>query len=284
MNIDSLFLDYTGLQEDYRKWALQFETNGQLCIWLDDQEIEYPTKAQNSFNLFSAHWNNITWKVLKKEVPSRLETMKKNLTSFADKYQGDRLRFLYLLYFIHPVRHELYYYNEHYHTKKYQGYNSRLAFYLRSHRQGLKGLIKRSPLQSFYQEPYVKACSTTIFRHLRLHPSTLRWQSPRDCDWKEKLSMVTIDKSYLLSEQEKCLALSLGRPKSSDIDLRTWLSYAPCAINEGPMFILKQGNAHEDCFDHICRQLSLPEEPTQEKMQAILSKFYEITEYKNQCA
>lgn len=97
---------------------------------------------------------------------------------FSELYQSfsEADEILYLLYFIHLVRHELYYFDLHYP----EGYSSRLSRLLRFHRQGLKAaktyLHKDKDRRA--NDSFIRACGITAFKHLYIHPTTSGWKKP----------------------------------------------------------------------------------------------------------
>jgi len=91
----------------------------------------------------------------------------------------------YLLYFIHPVRHELYYFDINYPD----GYSTRLASLIRLHRLGLKGaktyLSKEGRTTA---DSHIRACGTTAFKHIHLHPTTSALGKPKG--YKNKIGRI----------------------------------------------------------------------------------------------
>ena len=128
---------------------------------------------QSTFDLHSSHWNGITIPIIKKLAPRDVVKLKQQFDSLFDTKSSTDLKTIwYWLFFIHPVCHELYYFNDHYPF----GYEARLSELLRSHRMGLKA-AKTYVRNKHTKESFIKACGTTAFKHLLLHPTTSRWKS-----------------------------------------------------------------------------------------------------------
>jgi hypothetical protein len=175
-----------------------------------------------------------------------------------------------LLYFIHPVRHELYYFDIHYPD----GYSSRLARLIRSHRLGLKGAkTYLSKEDRKIEGSHIKSCGTTAFKHLHLHPTTSALGKPNLQDLKEEsISDLEIGVGVLSrNEQEIARALST----KATINFERWINYAQCAINEGPIFTLKKGKKHSDCFNEMLEILQGTDQ-NQKDIRIKLEEYYNI--------
>ncbi len=55
----------------------------------------------------------------------------------------------------------------------------------------------------------------------------------------------------------------------------SWIGYAPCAINEGPIFTLKENKKHSDCFKDIVKILQETDR-NQDIIRAKLEDYYII--------
>lgn len=78
------------------------------------------------------------------------------------------------------------------------------------------------------------------------------------------------------SHDEMITASLLSRKGSLQFD--QWLSYAPCAINEGPIFIIKKGLNPLEAFDNILKILS-NNGVSQLKLRHGLQTFFNIKEH-----
>nr|QNO44002.1 hypothetical protein OHNDKECF_00001 [Methanosarcinales archaeon ANME-2c ERB4] len=184
--------------------------------------------------------------------------------------QIDRDLIWYLLFFIHPVRHELYYFDIHYPD----GYSHHLAERIRSHRLGLKGAKKYlSKDGRTIDGSYLSSCGTMAFKQLHLHPTTSALEKPNLQDLKEEsvfdLKIGTGD----LSPDELEIAVALSA--RATMYFGRWIDYAQCAINEGPIFTLKEGKKHLNCFNELVKILQSADQ-NQDAMRAELEEYYEI--------
>jgi hypothetical protein len=266
--------NYTLLQKCYTEWASNFSKHEDVIRYLDKAGIKIGgIKKQSTFNLHSSHWNGITIPIIKKLVPSDVVKLRQQFDSLFDiKYSTDLQTIWYWLFFIHPVCHELYYFNDHYPL----GYEARLSKLLRSHRMGLKAAKKyignKSSISS--DESFIKACGTTAFKHLLLHPTTSRWKSSEGDILKRLQTLKVLGGDF--SHDEMITASLLSRKGSLQFD--QWLSYAPCAINEGPLFIIKKGLNPLEGFDSILKILS-NDGVSQLKLRQCLQTFFNIKEH-----
>lgn len=244
--------NYALLQKCYTKWAANFSSHEEVIRYLDCERIKSEgIKKQLKFNLHSYHWNAITLPVTKRLEPQILVNLKQQFARlFEITKKEDYRQVWHCLFFIHPVRHELFYFDGHYPS----GYALRLSKLLRSHRMGLKAakkyLVGKSPAAT--EDSFIKACGTVAFKHLLLHPTTSRWQSP-DVDLSKLIPTLAIGSGELFPN-ETTTANLLSQRGSLQFD--QWLTYAPCAINEGPIFTLKSGGDLVECFNSIAELLS----------------------------
>lgn len=266
---------YCNLQQEYRKWAHQFSNHQEVKEWCVENNInkELTPKPRERFNLRSSYWNSITIPVLEKVAPLQLKELE---IVFKDLFKTQTVKSeeaWYLLFFIHPGRHEMWHFDDHFPN----GYSYRLAKLLRSHRLGLKGLKKylsKTDTTSL-SDGYSKGCAKVAFRHIHLHPDTSLWEKPHMNDTKEVIRRLKIGVGDITSE-EKYAAVALSRKSSFGFD--AWLkNYAQCAINEGPLFFLKQGEYISDCFKEIVEILQQGE-ANQSDLKAILCRYHKIEE------
>jgi hypothetical protein len=175
----------------------------------------------------------------------------------------------YWLFFLHPVRHELYYFDDHYPA----GYGVRQTHKLRSHRSGLKAAKSyiSGKRDAKLGDPFIKGCKTIAFKHLLLFPTTAQWQSPQT-DLLSRLKSLDIAQGDL-TQDEKIMAILLSQDGSLQFD--QWLAYAPCAINEGPIFVAKAGADLHDCFGVMMNMLAR-NDVSQAKLRNCLQEFFEI--------
>ena len=183
--IEQMACDLAKCQEEYRRWAGGFKSHEEVIHWLKSRNIGECQK-QNQFNLLSSNWNSITIPTLRKLVPDCVARMKDEFDKLfqnRSKDQIDRDLVWYLLYFIHPVRHELYYFKVHYPD----GYSPRLAKLIRSHRLGLRSAkTYLSKDGRTIDGSHINACGTMAFKHLHLHPTTSALGKPNLRDLKEE--------------------------------------------------------------------------------------------------
>ena len=265
--------NYTLLQNCYMEWASNFSKHEDVIRYLDKEGIKIGgIKKQSTFNLHSSHWNGITIPIIKKLVPTDVVKLKQQFDSLFDIKSGtERQTIWYWLFFIHPVRHELFYFNDHYPL----GYEARLSKLLRSHRMGLKAAKKYvgNKIAISPGESFIKACGTTAFKHLLLHPTTTQWKSSEE-DILMRLQKLQVGDGGF-SRDEMITASLLSRKGSLQFD--QWMSYAPCAINEGPIFVMKKGLNPLEGFDSILKVLSNTV-VSQLKLRQCLQTFFDIKE------
>ena len=266
--IDSLYSD---LQNCYQRWARQFKTYEDVVEWLTQNGIKCTTiRKQYKFNMFSSHWNSITIKVLKILVPDTLNNMKFELLKLTTN-DGDTLSFAwYFLYFIHPVRHELYYYNEHFP----QGHNSRLISSLRSHRMGLKAAKNylNADKSRGIDDAFLNGCGTIAFKQIHLHPLTILWKQSGGIVLNESIRRLEISNGPL-SAEEKNIALALS--KKGTMTFENWINYAPCSINEGPIFTAKAGKRLSDLLIRGVEMLVIGD-VSESRMRALVNDYFKV--------
>lgn len=270
--IEQIAYDLAKCQEAYRSWARGFKSHEEVIRWLKKNNIG-ECQEQNQFDLLSSNWNSITIPTLYKLVPGCMDRMKDGFDKLfqnRSKDQIDRDLVWYLLYFIHPVRHELYYFKVHYPD----GYSPRLAKLIRSHRLGLRSAkTYLSKDGRTIDGSHINACSTMAFKHIHLHPTTSALGKPNLQDLKEEsiLHLEMGDGDLSSDEQEIAVALSAKATPSFE----RWINYAQCAINEGPIFTLKEGTKHSDCFKEIIGILQGTDQ-NQDVLRDKLEEYYEI--------
>ena len=273
--IEELAWDFSCVQKAYRDWAKQFKTHEEVIRWLKENNMG-ECSEQDKFDLLSSHWNSITLPILYLLVPDCMARMKDQFDKLFQNLSKAQIvsdPIWYSLFFIHPVRHELYYFNLHYPY----GYSFRLAKLVRSHRLGLKSARTYLTKEGMTLDgSHISACGTVAFKHLHLHPtmSTLGKPDPQSLKAENilKLEMGDGDK---LSGDEQELAINLSA--RATMNFERWIGYAPCAINEGPIFTLKEGMKHSECCKGIIEILQGTDQ-NQSDMRAKLEEYYEITE------
>ena len=259
-------------QEAYRSWARGFKSHEEVIDWLKENNMG-ECQEQNQFDLLHSNWNAITIPTLRKLVPDCMDRMRggfDKLFQNLSKDQIDRDLVWYLLYFIHPVRHELYYFDIHYPD----GYSPRLAKLIRSHRLGLRSAkTYLSKDGRTIDGSHINACGTMAFKHIHLHPTTSALGKLHLRDLKEEsiLHLEMGDGDLSPDELEIAVALSARATPSFE----RWIGYAQCAINEGPIFTLKEGKKHLDCFNELVEILQGADQ-NQDAMRAKLEEYYEI--------
>ena len=272
--IEELAWDFSCVQKAYRDWAKQFKTHEDVIDWLKRNNMGECSK-QDEFDLLSSHWNSITLPILYLLVPDCMARMKDQFDKLFQNLSKSQIvsdPIWYSLFFIHPVRHELYYFNLHYPD----GYSFRLAKLVRSHRLGLKSartyLIKEGRT---IDGSHISACGTAAFKHLHLHPTMSILGTPDPQNHKaENLLNLKIGDGGKLSDDEQELAINISA--RATMNFERWIGYAPCAINEGPIFTLKEGMKHSDCFEEIIEILQGTDQ-NQSDMRAKFEEYYEIT-------
>lgn len=270
--IEQIAYDLAKCQETYRSWARRFKSHEEVINWLKENNMR-ECQEQNQFDLLSSNWNSITIPTLRKLVPDCVARMKDEFDKLFQNRSKDKIDrdfVWYLLYFIHPVRHELYYFKVHYP----EGYSPRLAKLIRAHRLGLRGAKTYLGKDGrTIDGSYINACGTMAFKHIHLHPTTSALKKPNLRDLKEEsiLHLEMGDGDLSPDELEIAVALSAKATPSFE----RWIDYAQCAINEGPIFILKEGKKHLDCFNELVEILQGADQ-NQDALRAKLEEYYEI--------
>ena len=285
--IEELAWDFSCAQKAYRGWARRFKSKSHEDVidWLKENNISewYINRCQkqDKLDLLSSNWNPITIPILYKLVPDCMARMKDQFDKLFQNLSKAQIAsdsIWYSLFFIHPVRHELYYFDLHYgpqhHPKRYA---SRLARLIRSHRLGLKSaktyLINKEDRK--IGGSHISACGTVAFKHLHLHPTMSILGTPDSQNLKaENLLNLEIGDGGKLSDDEQELAINLSA--RATMNFERWIGYAPCAINEGPIFTLKGGKKHSECCKEIIKILQGADQ-TQDAMRGKLEEYYEIT-------
>lgn len=272
--IEELAWDFSCVQKAYHDWAKPFKNHEDVIRWLKEKGIDGSRcQKQHSFTLHSSNWNPITLSILYALVPDCMARMKDRFNKIV-QYTSEPKNHLgwYLLYFIHPVRHELYYFDIHYPD----GFSSRLASLIRVHRLGLKGaktyLSKEGRTTA---DSYIRACGTTAFKHLHLHPTTSTWEKPNLQGLEKRIRDLEIGGADL-SRNEQNIAIALSTKATPSFEW--WIGYAPCAINEGPIFTLKRNKKHSDCFNDM---LVILKDPNQKDIRTKLEEYYTIKEIRD---
>jgi len=276
--IEELAWEFSCVQKAYRRWARGFKSHEEVIDWLKENNIGewYINRCQkqDELDMLSSHWNSITIPILYILVPDCVARMKDQFDKLFQNLSKAQIAsdlIWYSLFFIHPVRHELYYFDLHYPG----GYSSRLAGLVRSHRLGLKSAKTYLGKEGrVLNGSHISACGTVAFKHLHLHPtmSTLEKPDPRNLK-AENILKLEIRGGDKLSDDEQELAINLSA--RATMNFERWIGYAPCAINEGPIFTLKDGKKHSDCFKEIIEILKGTDQ-NQSDLRAKSKEYYEI--------
>jgi len=270
--IEQIACDLAKCQKAYHSWARGFKSHGEVIEWLTENDIGECQK-QNQFDLLSSNWNSITIPTLRKLVPDCVARMKDGFDKLfqnLSEAQIDRDLVWYLLYFIHPVRHELYYFKVHYPER----YSPRLVKLIRSHRLGLRSAkTYLSKDDRTIDGSHINACGTMAFKHLHLHPTTSVLEKPNLRNLKEESILHLEMGDGDLSPDELEIAVALSAKATPTFE--RWIDYAQCAINEGPIFTLKEGKKHSDCFKELIGILQSTDQ-NQDTLRTKLEEYYEI--------
>jgi len=277
--IEELAWDFSCVQKAYRDWAKPFENHDDVIDWLKEKNIGERhinrCQKQDQFNLLSSNWNPITIPALYILVPDCMARMKDQFDKRFQNLSKAQIASDPIwdsLFFIHPVRHELYYFALHYPS----GYSSRLAGLVRSHRLGLKSAkTYLSKEGRAIDGSHISACGTVAFKHLHLHPTTsaLGKPDPKNLEAEGILNLKEVKGKLSDNELEIAIALSARATPS----FGRWINYAQCAINEGPIFTLKDGKKHSDCFKEIIEILQIQgTDQKQDTLRAKLKEYYDI--------
>lgn len=201
--------------------------------------------------------------IIKRKCNDKICSLKEKFTSNLN----DEL-FWYSLFFIHPGRHELWFFDRHFDQANSNSVIKRLCDMLRTDRHGLRGIATHigkccGRLENI--DPYLKGCQTVIFRIIHLHPITYNNQ-----DWVKHLDSNEHQQlSYFFREFNF---------KPNINFFKNWFEYAPCSINEGPKFSLKFGKSHIGCFleikEALCRS-----NISQDSLRKILMNYYNYHDY-----
>lgn len=257
---------YAKLQNDYTDWARDYSNHNKVQKWLKENNVKKAVEKQaDGLCLLDPWWNKVTLPVLKIQEKinndNSLKLIKSIICDLNEKLSDKDLNyFWYLLYFLHPGRHELFYFghfkdNENDH---YCDYSSRLTWLLRSHRQGLKGLMNAFQRGSVRKinDPYLKGCATSFLKHLQIHPTSWKWKRPSKFDanhLKTKIKNLpyknSLKNTQPLTPIEKECVVALSQMANRSFS--KWINYSPCAINSGPRFRLRPGKKITHCFNDI---------------------------------
>lgn len=262
---------YSLLQRCYSEWASNFSSHEDVIRWLEKERINADgIKKQRWFNLHSSYWNGITVSLLKKLATGSIGELEKlvDVLFRTQSCENQRLCW-YWLFFLHPVRHELYYFAEHYPA----GYRTRQAQKLRSHRMGLKAAKRyiSGKINPNVGDPFIKACKSVAFKHLLLFPTTEEWQLSQE-DLLPRLQVLDIGQGDLSPDEE---AMTILLSEGGSVRFEQWLAYAPCAINEGPIFDARTGTDFKECLNVIIRKLSKTD-ISQIELRECLHEYFEI--------
>jgi hypothetical protein len=276
--IEQIACDLAKCQEAYCGWARGFESHEKVIYWLKENNIGECPK-QDHFDLLSSNWNSITIPTLYILVPDCMARMKDQFDKLFQNLSKAQIAsdpIWYSLFFIHPVRHELYYFDIHYPD----GYASRLARLVCSHRLGLKSAkTYLSKGDRTINDSHISACGTMAFKHLHLHPTTSAWGKPDPQNLKAESILDLKEVKGKLSPDEKKIVIALSA--RATMYFRRWIDYAQCAINEGPIFTLKDGKKHSDCCKEIIEILKGTDQ-NQSDLRAKLKEYYKIEVMSNQ--
>jgi hypothetical protein len=277
---------YHEIQMAYRDWVYQFDWKKPQSIYsslrtmgVAEEKVLSVEIADgfDSVNMFSSRWNPITLPLIECRANEAVNGLKSEVLSFIHSCDDTYSRWIgwYLLFFIHPVIHELYFFDVHYGKDPSQ----RVADWIRGQtkdacaRQGLEAARKHAFKKRIQG---LKACGTKKYQHLHLFPQFSLEEVPdigRD-KVAEFLQQMRVGRFDPLSEEELHGAMMLAHTYGQ-MEFDKWFEYAPCAINEGPLYKPLSADSLPDCFLGIATYLS-KETPTQEGVRSILSKYLDI--------
>jgi hypothetical protein len=86
--------------------------------------------------------------------------------------------------------------------------------------------------------------------------------------------IIEYDERQHFTEQNIAITLSA----KATMNFERWIGYAPCAINEGPIFTLKRNKKHSDCFNDM---LEILNNPNQKDIRTKLEAYYTIKEIRD---
>jgi len=92
------------------------------------------------------------------------------------------------------------------------------------------------------------------------------------------VSSVRKSPTQLVSHDEPNIAISLSTKATPSFEW--WIGYAPCAINEGPIFTLKRNKKHSDCFKEMLEILQGTDQ-NQKDIRTKLEEYYTIKVIRN---
>jgi hypothetical protein len=270
---------YAELQMAYKCWAgsQSGKTYEQVLGVLREAHVPESAiprcKKQSALNLSSSDWNSMTIPVLRSLAPTKVKALKRSFDA-AIRFgtESDSLVMMwYMLFFVHPVRHELWYWSCH----SPRSYASRLAQTVRSspHRN-MTMAVER--LKSDLTDKVFKGCCTAVLRALLLHPTTIKVDIPTcgDDELRRKVSLYWSPGAEELSDGELAAAACLAGRRLDRFDFHKWLYNAQCSINEGPILTLRPHHQHVRCFCEIIEMLGR-DNMTDKTMREKLGTHYE---------
>ena len=279
--LDRIALEYTILQEAYLEWGKGFTSHEEALAALGEFGISFNKEQQPHFTPFDSYWNKVTMGVVRalaREHYDRLKDASESLR--AAPRHGNRN--LYMLFFLHPGRHESWFYSERGHYDK--GYASRVKREICHGRHYNLRTAWRYRADPTANPTKVKRCCTFVRRSLLLHSTTEDWWQADQEPPRESPECPCTDASLRQACRELSVTTTAGAAPTSLFN--SWFAcYAPCSINEGPIFRLRAGKSHLDCFDAVKAVLSDAEKrgtsektpETQERLRDELRGFYCIT-------
>jgi hypothetical protein len=123
-------------------------------------------------------------------------------------------------------------------------------------------------------DSFIHNCGTTMFKFIHIHPTASIHKNQKLHNLRRNIRLLKTGKGLLSSDE---LAVSIALSTQATINFKTWIEYAPCAINEGPIFVLKKGRSILDCFKEIVRILQSGN-LTQNIIRGKLKEYYQIEE------
>lgn len=277
--LDQIALEYAALQHAYMAWGRPLKCHDDALAFLKKHDIKFEKGPQETgFTPFNSHWNGVTVGILRALAGDSYERLKAAFRLLLKEEPRTDYENLYMLFFLHPVRHELWYYRQHYasgyamrlHQELYEGTGNKRRF--KRNLNSALALVAKNPDVSSTAKRAKKDCCSGILKSLLIHPTTASW-------WEQPGSHV--------APNDKMVAISFAECATPTNFFAYWLDYAQCAINEGPIFKLRDGKSHRECFDAVKEVLSDAQRAdadedtadTETKLQNRLEEFYVVKDY-----
>jgi hypothetical protein len=261
------------------KWLIKsIDESSEFVEWIDDIQSE-------RLDLFSWQWNEVTVPVVDEVNPGAIAALRRAANEYLKASGASRIApwtAWYRLFFIHPVIHELYYFDGHY-KQDWDLPSDRMDDALRCNSGGVARVgwkACRKSLGTPRQESAFKACGSALFKTIHLFP----WTSvinvhnilTTDIDSDSYLFNLRDDRSLTSKERSRVLAFAKS---FGSMNVRRWIEYASCAINEGPMFVSRSDHSIEAGFYDASELLSSAS-VDKESIRATLKRHFKVTRYR----